>query len=304
MNIGIGIAACLAAAALAALAAAEPSAAQTADENARLRVINCHDADRNIVRRVPLWRCKGEEISDERAQEIRTDRILKAKGKLAPAPTLYPGLKMVSSGSGFFVSQEGHVLTNDHVVAGCTGISVKPTSERDHLAASLVGTDRPDDLAVVRYSAAPPAVAQFRKPIALGIGDRIAVIGHPLHGLVAIKPIFVTGRVREFEPAKLDQWGRFAIDADIRRGNSGGPVIDERGYIVGVVSAKVNTPAMFQRTGEVMRDVGLIIRQDRALRFLERYNVAYVGGEVRPELGEEDLFSLAQTFVVRIGCWK
>jgi serine protease Do len=84
----------------------------------------------------------------------------------------------------------------------------------------------------------------------------------------------VTGKVREFAPEKLDRWGRFAIDADIRRGNSGGPVIDDRGYVVGVVSAKVNTPAMFQRTGQVMRDIGLIIRQDRALRFLERFNVA------------------------------
>ncbi len=58
-------------------------------------------------------------------------------------------------------------------------------------------------------------------------------------------------------------------------------MIDERGYVVGVVSAKVNTPVMFQRTGQVMRDIGLIIRQDRALRFLERYDVAYKGANLR-----------------------
>ncbi len=278
--------------------------AQDAGGGDRQKVVNCYDADRNILRRVPRWRCKGDEVSDAEAQEIKSRRIRRGMGRLEPRKALFPGLKMVSSGTGFFVTGDGHVLTNDHVVDGCVRLSAKPTREKEHAPASLIGTDKPDDLAVIRYSGKVPAIAQFRKPIDLKLGDNIAVIGHPLHGLVAIKPIFVTGKVREFAPEKLDRWGRFAIDADIRRGNSGGPVIDERGYVVGVVSAKVNTPVMFQRTGQVMRDIGLIIRQDRALRFLERYDVAYKGANSRAALDDDRLFSLARTFVVRIGCWK
>lgn len=296
------VAVCLVAAASSVVAQDKP-AGSTGTED-RMKVVNCFDAGRNLVRRIPLWKCKGDVVSDARVEEIRLERIQRAKGRMTPAKSLFPGLKMVSSGTGFFVSNQGHVLTNDHVVAGCTALSAKPTRERDHRPASFVGTDKPDDLAVIRYSGAPPGIAAFRKPIHLDIGDKIAVVGHPLHGRVAIKPVFVTGKVRLFEPEKLRQWGRFAIDADIRRGNSGGPVMDDRGYIVGVVSAKINTPAMFQRTGEVMRDIGLIIRQDRALRFLERYNVAYAGGETRSRLDDKKLFALASTFVVRIGCWR
>lgn len=291
---------------VAALAALGPVAAVGQDKGSedRQKIVNCHDEDRNLIRRIPRWRCKGGEVSDERAGEIRASRIRKAKGRMLPNKALYPGMRMVSSGTGFFVSRDGHLMTNDHVVDGCKELSAKPTADREHRPAELVGTDKPDDLAVIRYSQPAPAVAEFRRPIELQYGNKVAVIGHPLHGLVAIKPIFVTGKVREFAPERLSRWGRFAIDADIRRGNSGGPVIDDRGYVVGVVSAKVNTPAIFQRTGEVMRDIGLIIRQDRALRFLERFNVAYAGGARRAVMGDEDLFALARTFVARIGCWK
>lgn len=289
-------------AAVAAGSFACPAAAQ--DQQDRLKVVNCLDADRNLIRRVPLWRCKGEVVSDERAAEVKASRVRRAKGKMEPKEALYPGLRMVASGSGFFVSAEGHLLTNNHVVDGCTRISVKPTAERNHGVADVVGTDKPDDLAVIRYSKPAPAVAVFRKPLSLNIGDKVAVIGHPLHGLVAIKPIFVTGAVRSFQPEQLDRWGRFAIDADIRHGNSGGPVIDDRGFVIGVVSAKINTPAMFQSTGAVMRNIGIVIRQDRALRFLERFNIAYRGADNRPVLDDGGLFDLAQTFVARIGCWK
>lgn len=282
-------------------AAAPQARAQDAD---RTKVVNCFDAARNIVKRVPLWQCKGEAISDGEAEEVRRSRILRAKNKMTPKESLYDGLKMMSSGSGFFVSRSGHLVTNHHVIDGCTKVSIKPTSERDHAEAEVIGSDQPDDLAVLRYSRPAPAVAVFRKPIQLEIGDRIAVVGHPLHGLVAIKPIFVTGKVRAFEPEQMERWGRFAIDADIRRGNSGGPVVDGSGYIVGVVSAKINTPAMFQRTGEVMRNIGIVIRQDRVLRFLERFNIAYAGDTGRPDYDDVSLFDVVQTFVGRVGCWK
>ena len=173
-----------------------------------------------------------------------------------------------------------------------------------HLPATVIGADKIDDLAVLQYSGQTKSIAKFRKPLDIQIGDMVAVIGHPLHGLVAIKPIFVIGKVREFQAERLRRLWRFAIDADIRRGNSGGPAIDDRGYVVGVVSAKINTPAMFKRTGKVHRDIGIIIRQDRALRFLGRFYIAYTGDDVRAPLDDKLLFDVAHAFVARIGCWK
>lgn len=284
------------------IALSTPATAQ--DKADRLKIINCHDVERNIVRRTALWKCKGSIVSDARAQEIKASRIRRAKGKLQPVKPLFPGLRMRGSGSGFFVSQDGHLLTNHHVINGCVQVSVKPSDAPRHLPATVIGADKIDDLAVLKYSGQTKAVAKFRKPLDMKVGDKVAVIGHPLHGLVAIKPVFVTGKVKEFQKDRLERIGRFAIDADIRRGNSGGPVIDDRGYVVGVVSAKINTPVVYKRTGELHRDIGIIIRQDRALRFMERFNIAYTGDDVRPPLEDEALSGLAFAFVARIGCWK
>ena len=61
---------------------------------------------------------------------------------------------------------------------------------------------------------------------------------------------------------------------------------------------------MFQRTGEVMSNIGIVIRQDRVLRFLERFNVAYTGNTGRPDYDDVELFDVVQKFVGRVGCWK
>ena len=148
MTVWVGLLIC----ALAVLAT--PGSAQ--ENSDRLKVINCYDADRNIVRRVARWKCKGEEVSDARAQEIKASRIRRAKQRMQAGKALFPGMRMRSSGTGFFVSPHGHMLTNDHVVAGCRRISVKPSQEKNHKPARLIGTDKPDDLAVIQYSEKPP----------------------------------------------------------------------------------------------------------------------------------------------------
>lgn len=125
----------------------------------RMKVVNCFDAERNIVRRVARWKCKGEEVSDARVREIKASLIRRAKQRMQPGKALFPGMRMRSSGTGFFVSRHGHMLTNDHVIAGCRRISVKPSQERDHKPARLIGTDKPDDLAVIQYSENPPGYA-------------------------------------------------------------------------------------------------------------------------------------------------
>ena len=117
----------------------------------------------------------------------------------------------------------------------------------------------------------PHSVAVFRdSPGRIGGGD-ILVIGFPLHGRILIQPIFTRGRA-------LDAWtgtGRFRIKADIRRGNSSGPVLDVNGLVIGVVTAKINTPKMFKKTGRFMRNVGIAISRRIVLEFLKRHGVDY-----------------------------
>ena len=69
--------------AVACCALSAPVAAQ--EKSDRLKIVNCHDVERDIVRRTALWKCKGDVISDSDAAEIKASRIRRAKGKLQPA---------------------------------------------------------------------------------------------------------------------------------------------------------------------------------------------------------------------------
>ena len=119
---------------------------------------------------------------------------------------------------------------------------------------------------------------------------------------VAIKPILVTGHVYVGNGPHPE--GRFAMKIDIRRGNSGGPVLDRSGRVIGVVVAKINTPGLYAATGRVVRDMGIGIRQKVALDFFSRHDVDVTMAAGAKELGDTDLFELAHKFIAQIGCWR
>src|SRR6185436_15111700 len=122
-------------------------------------------------------------------------------------------------------------------------------------------------------------VAKFREAPPPPATD-IAVVGYPQLGRVAIKPIFVEGTVYAGGPQSGGRSDRFAINMDVRHGNSGGPTVDRFGSVVGVVVAKINTPAVYANTGKAVFEVGFSIRSDVALSFMRANGVfPAIGGE-------------------------
>jgi S1-C subfamily serine protease len=209
------------------------------------------------------------------------------------------GKRLAGTGTGFAVAADGHVLTNAHVIDGCQGISVTPP-DAEPIVASLVAADAPLDLALLKAAAPLQGVATIREQ-PLPAATDVAVVGYPLHGKVAIRPIFVEGIV---DVSRVGSADRFVLSIDIRKGNSGGPVLDRSGNIVGVVVAKVNTPAVYAKTGETVRDVGFAIRPSTAANFLRRNGVSPAAGAPGAELTDEQLFDHARRLVAQIGCWK
>jgi S1-C subfamily serine protease len=126
------------------------------------------------------------------------------------------------------------------------------------------------------------------------------VVGYPLLGRVTVKPILVEGSVYVGHRSPE----RFSINMDVRHGNSGGPVVDRFGNVVGVVVAKVNTPAVFTQTGQDVREVGIAIRPQIALAFMRENGVTPVLGAAGEELDNTALFERANRFVAQIGCWR
>jgi S1-C subfamily serine protease len=151
------------------------------------------------------------------------------------------GGAQAASGSGFVYDKQGHIVTNDHVVAGFDTFSVRVGSDQTPIAARLVGTDPSSDLAVLKID--PSKVAGGLKPLTLGDsnaiapGDQAIAIGSPfgLAGTVTVGVISSLGRTIQ-APNGFPISNAIQTDAAINPGNSGGPLLDGKGQVIGVNS--------------------------------------------------------------------
>jgi serine protease Do len=268
-------------------------------------LVYCFDQERDLVTRRAAVACRGKIVDRSVAEQARQRRIQRIRGQIDQPSKLYPNRRRRGSGTGFFVTPAGALLTNNHVIAKCDAVSVQPMSG-PAVRAKVDLRDAALDLALLQVDlgTATTPVAVFRNsPDRIG-GGTISVVGFPLHGRVAIKPIFITGRAIDAWTGDDSRKPRFRIKADIRRGNSGGPVMDVNGLVIGVVTAKVNTPKMFQSTGRVMRNVGIAISRQAVLNFLKRHNVDYSARTGGMPIKPADVFARARHFVARVLCWK
>lgn len=264
----------------------------------------CLDERYKIVKQMLRRHCKGRVITTEEAERIKLDRVRRVQRSLErnSKPPAAKGTGLVGTGTGFFVSREGHVMTNHHVIDDCRSITVTP-AEGGELRAELLGSDPRRDLALLKTRRASSAPARFRDFDEVVVNEPVTVVGYPLHGKVVIKPILVAGHVFGDERARNPNV--FAMKIDIRRGNSGGPVLDEAGRVLGVVFAKVDTPKVYAKTGKLVRNVGLGLRLGLVRDFLRAQGaVEMTLATSDAPLTQQARFKRAFDFVAQIGCWR
>src|SRR6058998_1989819 len=145
------------------------------------------------------------------------------------------------SGSGFIVSTDGYILTNNHVVAGADRVTVKLFDKRE-FTARVVGTDPSTDVAVIKIDTNGLPTAQFGNSDSVRIGEWVLAIGNPLGenftftvtaGIVSAKGRLLGG----LQQSRYSIQDFIQTDAAINPGNSGGPLVNVRGEVIGINSA-------------------------------------------------------------------
>jgi len=149
--------------------------------------------------------------------------------------------KRTGAGSGFFVSADGLIVTNNHVVEGAEKIRVRLTDETE-LAAKIVGRDPATDVALIKVDAKGPfPFLTFGDSDALKVGEWVMAVGNPLamEHTVTVGVVSAKGRRIGISPnANASSFEDFIqTDAAINLGNSGGPLVNVRGEVVGMNSA-------------------------------------------------------------------
>lgn len=141
------------------------------------------------------------------------------------------------TGSGFLLSEDGYVVTNYHVVAEAATITVVTQDAETHEAA-LVGRDTTADMALLKVEGEHFQPVTLGSSTELAIGDMVVAIGNPLSALEATQTVgYISGKNREVSTDN-NVVNMLQTDAAINSGNSGGPLFNMRGEVVGITTAK------------------------------------------------------------------
>ncbi len=189
---------------------------------------------------------------------IRSQHVERAQDQRLPPgfEDFFPNLRRrpqveQGSGSGFIVSPDGYILTNNHVVAGADKVTVKLYDKRE-FTAKVVGTDPNTDVAVIKIDAQNLPAVQYGNSDSARVGEWVLAIGNPLEFNFTVTAGIVSAKGRVLYGL---QQSHYAIqdfiqtDAAINPGNSGGPLVNIRGQVIGINAAIASQTGLYEGYG-------------------------------------------------------
>ncbi|MBM4003232.1 MAG: trypsin-like serine protease [Planctomycetes bacterium] len=205
-------------------------------------------------------RLRDQELTSElvRLAELYSPKDEKLREAMSAISKQMRERNQISSGTGFIVSLDGHILSNHHVIEGPGKTVVRVPGTDQRVAATVVALDDNKDLAVLK---ANPEELGLVVPlhisnVKVGRGTNVAAFGYPLGDLIGSGLKLTSGLI-----TGTDETGMMIIDARINPGNSGGPLCDKSGHVIGMITAK-------SRAGDGLDSYGVAIPAKDLLAFL------------------------------------
>ncbi|MEY4600673.1 MAG: hypothetical protein RLZZ201_364 [Actinomycetota bacterium] len=184
-----------------------------------------------------------------------------------------------ATGTGVVVTSDGEILTNAHVVEGATEVRVRFAGDTEPVVAEVLAADAGNDLALLKVNATGLTAATFAKPGSVRVGDQVVAIGYAL--ALDGGPSVTTGIVSAMKRTIFTESGALnsliQTDAAISSGNSGGPLANMRGEVVGI-----NTAVARGDTNSSANNIGFAISVDEVLAVLEQLR-EQAAGDARAE---------------------
>ena len=232
-----------------------------------------------------------------------------------------------SLGSGFFISGDGYVVSNYHVVEGAEQIQVTTADAEVH-EATLVGFDKINDVSLLKIDGQDFPYAKPGSSTSLQVGDQVVAIGNPLGNLTSTMTVGYVSAKDRIVDTDGSTINMLQTDAAINSGNSGGPLFNMKGEVVGIITAKFSG---LSSSGASIEGIGFAIPMDDVIGMLDDlwelgyYAGAYLGvmvmdvdpaaqtyglpagafvDEVIPGYGAEAAGMLAQDIIVQLGEYK
>lgn len=233
----------------------------------------------------------------KRGQDLQPFPIVERNAKRSRETSRSASTYVASSGSGFLVSENGLAVTNAHVVEGCLGIQMP-----DGRQTTLLYTDKEGDLAFLQI---PSNTGHTSLAITSGqavrLADPVLVAGFPLSDILSSSLNVTLGSVSALSGPQNDR-RLFQITAPVQPGNSGGPVLDSSGHVVGVVVSKLDAVAVANLTGDIPQNVNFAISGEALREFLDLHGVDYRHLKSAPLRSNADVADLARSSTIQLNC--
>jgi S1-C subfamily serine protease len=220
--------------------------------------------------------------------------------KESPNPSAPPSPDVSSEKSGSAALIAANVLvTSDHVVDGCSLIEIRaPESIKVHVIArdskndlALLGMDKGGEIGVpVSFRDAPPR-----------LGENVAAVGYPLRGLLTSDMGISFGAISATKGIQ-DAANLFQFTAPVQPGNSGGPILDKHGVLIGVVKGGLNVRKLQTVAGVTPQNVNFGVPADLVLALLKSAKLRHLVSVNNKEMSGEDLALMARKFVFPVIC--
>ncbi len=218
---------------------------------------------------------KSEEVPDEQEEdENRSSRL--------------------STGTGFIVTEEGHVITNAHVVDGCAEIEVNGYDT------AMLAKDEQFDLALLHTPSMPVTKTAVFASSPARLNSDITIAGFPYHGLLGGLNI-TRGTVAAYK-GLLGDGIDMQVTAPIQPGNSGGPAVNSAGNVVGVVASKLDAVSIIAATGDVPQNINFALQGTIAQLFLHQNGVRAKVASTDARIAPEEIAELLSEYTVLVKC--
>ena len=221
-----------------------------------------------------------------------------------PDIPLEPEPEMEGNGSGFVIGRDGEttfIVTNHHVVEDCAKVTVVYAGKS--YEASVRAKDANSDLALLETNIPAARPASFSSLSRVNLGEVVTAAGYPLQGLLS-KSLNVTGGNVSALAGLGDDDKHLQITAPLQPGNSGGPLLDGAGNVIGVAASKLNAIAVAELTDDLPQNVNFAIKAALVRSFLDIHAVDYQRLPSETKLEPEKLAERARQFTVAVHCWK
>ena len=207
-------------------------------------------------------------------------------------------LYAVASGTGFFINESGNIISNNHVIDSCGAIKVYYNGVSKSVR--ILATDNINDLSLMKSNFQPNDYFSVSARDA-SLLDEVYVAGYPF-GKSISSSVKVTKGVVSALTGLGNNYSNIQIDAALQPGNSGGPIINNKGNVVGVAVAKLDYKAIIKDFGAIPEGTNFGIKSSTVQQFIKANNVNSPSGGYR-EMSTKDIGNKIQKATVYLDCW-